>query len=101
MSFSSLVTVIPSTILKHYIEGPPIKSWDLKFHLAVSLFKSGGRLWKLPIEQTQKELLEPTKIKAPSNIVIKDVILDERYRRKGILHLEKVLKQYEDLLDKK
>ncbi|CAG8753053.1 14463_t:CDS:2 [Cetraspora pellucida] len=100
MSFSSLVTVIPSTILKHYIEGPPIKSWDLKFHLAVSLFKSGGRLWKMPIEQTQKELSKSTKIKTPSNIVIKDVILDERYRRKSVIHLEKILNHYEDLLGK-
>ncbi|CAG8794685.1 1913_t:CDS:2, partial [Racocetra persica] len=94
-------TVIPTTVLKHYIEGPPIKSWDLKFHLAVSLFKSDGRLWKLPIEQAQKELFDSTKIKAPFNIVIKDVILDERYRRKSIIHLEKVLKQYEDVLDDK
>ncbi|KAF0393710.1 alpha/beta-hydrolase [Gigaspora margarita] len=101
MSFSSLVTIIPSTVLKHYIEGPPIKSWDLKFHLAVKLLKSDGRLWKLPIVQAQKELIEFTKIKAPSNIIIQKVILDERYRRKSIIHLEKGLKQYEDVLDEK
>ncbi|CAG8532342.1 6336_t:CDS:2, partial [Scutellospora calospora] len=101
MSFSSLITTIPSTILKHYIEGPPKKSWDLTFHIAVALVKNNLKQSNLSIEQIQKEFIERSNIKIPSNITIKKVILGERYRLKSRIYIEKILKQYEDVLDEK
>ncbi|CAG8771343.1 11172_t:CDS:1, partial [Dentiscutata heterogama] len=49
-----LIPIISSTVFKHYTEGPPKKSWDLKFHLSVTLLKN-TRILKLPIEQIRKE----------------------------------------------
>ncbi|RIB18322.1 Alpha/Beta hydrolase protein [Gigaspora rosea] len=81
-------------------EDPPLKSWDLELHLAVaSLNKSD--LWKLPIEEAQKIFIQVNKIEIPSNIIVEKVILDERYRQESRKHLEKVLKQYEDVLEEK
>ncbi|CAG8714463.1 15819_t:CDS:1, partial [Dentiscutata heterogama] len=70
MAFFLLLPLIPtisSTIFKHYIEGPPKKSWDLKFHLAVTLLKNNTRFSKLPIEQLRKESVNFI-IKVPPNI---------------------------------
>ncbi|CAG8721797.1 4231_t:CDS:2, partial [Gigaspora rosea] len=81
---------------------PPGKSWDLKFHLTVAAMKNDDSIFKLPIEESQKKYGEYVgQINDPSNVVIKEVILDERYRQKSRTHLEKVLKQYEDVLDEK
>ncbi|CAG8769322.1 11537_t:CDS:2 [Dentiscutata erythropus] len=92
MSLSILFT----TVFKHFTEGPPVKSWSLKFHLGVAMIKYNPNIWNLPNE-TRK--VEP--MKAPPNIIVKEVILDEQYRQKSISHLEKVLKKYEDVLDEK
>ncbi|CAG8797933.1 38135_t:CDS:2, partial [Gigaspora margarita] len=77
---------------------PPVKSWDLKFHLAVSMFKNNKSFSSLPIDEAQIQSFE---FKVPSNIIIKEVTLNEQYRQKCKSHLEKVLKQYEDVLDDK
>ncbi|CAG8815320.1 30527_t:CDS:2, partial [Gigaspora margarita] len=83
-------------------EDPPVKSWDLDFHLAVAAVKANNNnSSELPIEQVQKQFNERYKIEAPSNIIIEQAILDERYRQESRKHLEKVLKQYEDVLDEK
>ncbi|CAG8764951.1 38818_t:CDS:2, partial [Gigaspora margarita] len=98
-----MIVIIPalsSAVFKYYTEGPPKKSWDLKFHLSIALIKTNQRFLKLPFEQLQK-VADKFIIKVPSNITVKDVILDEEYRRKSITHLEKLLKQYEDVLDEK
>ncbi|KAF0511808.1 alpha/beta-hydrolase [Gigaspora margarita] len=103
LDFFFLLPVIPvlsSALFKYYTEGPPKKSWDLKFHLAIALIRTNYRFMKLPVEQLQKAA-DKLIIKVPSNITVKDVILDEEYRRKSITHLEKNLKQYEDVLDEK
>ncbi|CAG8765556.1 7569_t:CDS:2 [Gigaspora margarita] len=91
-----------TTLLKHYTEGPPGKSWDLKYHLTVAAMKNDDSIFTLPIEESQKKYDEYVgQFNVPSNIVIKEVILDERYRQKSRPYLEKVLEQYEDVLDEK
>ncbi|CAG8645683.1 20105_t:CDS:2 [Gigaspora margarita] len=82
-------------------ESPLVKSWDLKFQLAMEAIKSFEELSKLPIEQAQELFIQSTKIKVPSNIIVKKVTLDERYRQKSRNHLEKGLKQFEDVIDEK
>ncbi|CAG8624236.1 11553_t:CDS:2 [Gigaspora rosea] len=82
-------------------ESPLVKSWDLKFQLAMEAIKSFEELSKLPIEQAQELFIQSTKIKVPSNIIVKKVTLNERYRQKSRNHLEKGLKQFEDVIDEK
>ncbi|CAG8560766.1 14070_t:CDS:2, partial [Gigaspora rosea] len=94
------IPALSSAVFKYYTEGPPKRSWDLKFHLTLALIKTNYRFMKLPVEQVQK-IADKFTIKVPSNIIVKDVILDEEYKRKSITHLEKILKQYEDVLDEK
>ncbi|KAF0429539.1 alpha/beta-hydrolase [Gigaspora margarita] len=62
------------------------------------MIKNNDDIWNLPIELVQNRFYE---FKVPSNIIIKEVTLNERYRQKSKLHLEKGLKQYEDVLDDK
>ncbi|CAG8518683.1 17375_t:CDS:2 [Gigaspora margarita] len=81
-------------------EDPPVKSWNLEFHLAVAAIRANSSS-ELPIEQVQKQFNEKYKIEVPSNIIIEQAILDERYRQESKIHLEKVLNQYEDVLDEK
>ncbi|CAG8797541.1 8270_t:CDS:2, partial [Dentiscutata erythropus] len=81
-------------------ENPPVKSWELEFHSMVAAIKNGN-ISDLPIEQAQKQFIEANKIEVPSNIIIEQVILDERYRQESRKHLEKGLKKYEDVLDEK
>ncbi|CAG8742737.1 12043_t:CDS:2, partial [Cetraspora pellucida] len=80
---------------------PPKKSWDLRLHLAIALIKGNTRFSKIPIEQSQKEFEKSFTIKTPPNITTKDVILDDEYRQKSKTYLEKILKQYDDVLDDK
>ncbi|CAG8845433.1 2223_t:CDS:1, partial [Racocetra persica] len=54
-SFLETIPTISSTVLNHFTEGPPKKSWDLKFHLAVSMVKSDITFGKKSIEQYQKD----------------------------------------------
>ncbi|RIB19221.1 hypothetical protein C2G38_2036236 [Gigaspora rosea] len=82
-------------------ESPLVKSWDLKFQLAMEAIKNFEELSKLPIEQAQEIFIQSTKIKVPSNIIVKKVTLNERYRQKSRNHLEKGLKQFEDVIDEK
>ncbi|KAF0421486.1 lipase/esterase family protein [Gigaspora margarita] len=77
-----------------------IKSWDLEFNLAVAEMRVSS-LSELPIEQAQKLFNEKHKIEVPFNIIIEQAILDERYRQESEKHLEKVLNQYENVLDEK
>ncbi|CAG8483509.1 2726_t:CDS:2 [Cetraspora pellucida] len=103
MSFFSFLESIPSissVVLKYYTEGPPKKSWDLRFHLAIAMIKD-GLASKLSIEQIQEGFDTYFKFKTYPNITIKDVILDDEYRQKSKAHLEKILKQYVDVLDEK
>ncbi|CAG8704831.1 33626_t:CDS:2, partial [Racocetra persica] len=102
MSFFSFLESIPtisSTVFKHFTEGPPKKSWDLRFHLTIAMINANIRFSKTPIEQSQKEFNESFMGKPPPNIILKDVILDEEYRQKSKTHLEKILKHYDDVLD--
>ncbi|CAG8744370.1 3401_t:CDS:2, partial [Racocetra persica] len=81
---------------------PPVKSWDLKFHIAVTTIRNHINIEKFITDRTQSQSIESTRFNTvPSNIIIKEVILDELYRQKSRIHLEKVLKQYEDVLDEK
>ncbi|CAG8812685.1 13557_t:CDS:1, partial [Racocetra persica] len=98
VSFLDFIPTITSIVLKHYTEGPPKKSWNLKSHLAVAMIKDdSSRLSKVPIEKAQKAMDDAFKNKLLPNTTIKGVILDEEYRQKSKTYLEKILKQYDDV----
>ncbi|KAF0516123.1 alpha/beta-hydrolase [Gigaspora margarita] len=100
-SFLGFIPTISSTVFKHYTEGPPKKSWDLKFHLTIAMIKGSDLFSKIPIEQAQEQFDKYNMVKTPPNITIKDVILDEEYRQKSQTYLEKILKQYDDVFDER
>ncbi|CAG8832988.1 31947_t:CDS:2 [Gigaspora margarita] len=100
-SFLGFIPTISSTVFKHYTEGPPKKSWDLKFHLTIATIKGSDLFSKIPIEQAQEQFDKYNMVKTPPNITIKDVILDEEYRQKSQTYLEKILKQYDDVFDER
>ncbi|CAG8765240.1 3583_t:CDS:2, partial [Gigaspora rosea] len=77
---------------------PPVKSWNLMFHLVVSYVKNTTSFTSLPVPEAEIQSFD---FKVPSNIIIKEVTLNEQYRQKSKSHLEKILKQYEDVLDDK
>ncbi|CAG8594043.1 17102_t:CDS:2 [Cetraspora pellucida] len=101
MSFFSSIPTIFSTALEHYTKGPPRKSWDLKFHLLIAMIQHNMSLPLKSIEQAQKEFEKQFEAKIPPNLTIKEVLLDEEYRQKSKTHLEKILKQYDDVLDER
>jgi hypothetical protein len=89
-----------STTVKHYLNGPPRPSWDLKFHLIWAMLKSSlsnnGTNAKT-IEQMQRDSfrLDPV----PAGMMINELEINNKYRYEAQVHLEKILKPYEHVLD--
>jgi hypothetical protein len=87
-----------STTIKHYRNGPPHPSWDLKFHLVNVMIESmivGAN--NLTIEQIQASSMLPVSI--PAGMMINESKIDNKYRYEAQVHLEKILKPYEHVLD--
>ncbi|CAG8707232.1 12216_t:CDS:2, partial [Funneliformis mosseae] len=87
-----------STTINHYRKGPPQPSWDLKFHLVFALIKSNiGDFNNLTIEQAQQD----SKRHAPllPDTITNESKVDNKYRHESQIHLERILKPYEHVLD--
>ncbi|KAG9305518.1 hypothetical protein G9A89_006488 [Geosiphon pyriformis] len=86
------------TVIKHYYEGPPQPSWDLRFHLSFMFMKS---FFSDIIEKTIEEaqILTSVPPPTPSNVCINPVIIPNTYRDKAKVPLDKILKPYEQVLD--
>ncbi|RGB30848.1 hypothetical protein C1646_671369 [Rhizophagus diaphanus] len=92
LKYSSLII---STTIKHYLNGPPRPSWDLKCHLsfAKSAFLADNTK---TIEQFQSILLSgPVKAGA----IINEFKINNNFRNEAQVHLDKILKPYEHVLD--
>ncbi|CAB4492081.1 unnamed protein product [Rhizophagus irregularis] len=87
-----------STTIKHYFNGPPRPSWDLKFHInwskLISLLESANTK---TIEQMQQDGSNPAPVQA--DVMINEFKIDNKYRREAQVHLDKILKPYEHVLD--
>uniref|UniRef100_A0A1D1YLP9 AB hydrolase superfamily protein C4A8.06c n=2 Tax=Anthurium amnicola TaxID=1678845 RepID=A0A1D1YLP9_9ARAE len=87
-----------STTVKHYLTGPPQPSWDLKFHLTMVMLKSLlADASSQTIEQIQKNSNRPVSV--PAGVMINEIKIDNKYRYEAQVHLEKILKPYEHVLD--
>jgi hypothetical protein len=86
-----------STTIKHYLNGPPRPSWDLKFHLTWAMIKSMFTNTSATIEQLQEDSFRPSPIKA--DVMINEFKINNKYRYEAQVHLEKILKPYEHVLD--
>jgi hypothetical protein len=87
-----------STTIKHYLNGPPKPSWDLKFHLIVTMIKSFLVDYNgLTIEHVQKASFRPVPV--PAGTMVNEFKIDNKYRYEAQVHLEKILKPYEHVLD--
>ncbi|CAB4395288.1 unnamed protein product [Rhizophagus irregularis] len=87
-----------STTTKHYFNGPPRPSWDLKFHInwskLISLLESANTK---TIEQMQQDGSNPAPVQA--DVMINEFKIDNKYRHEAQVHLDKILKPYEHVLD--
>ncbi|PKK72849.1 alpha/beta-hydrolase [Rhizophagus irregularis] len=89
-----------STSIKHYLNGPPRPSWDLKFHLTWALYKSIFSYTSMgakTIEQMQEDTFRPTPVQAGA--MINEFKINNKYRHEAQVHLEKIFKPYEHVLD--
>ncbi|GBB98163.1 hypothetical protein RclHR1_03150026 [Rhizophagus clarus] len=87
-----------STTIKHYLNGPPKPSWDLKFHLVITMLKSMLQdTGYQTIEQMQSISARPLPV--PAGIMINEFKINNKYRYEAQVYLEKILKPYEHVLD--
>ncbi|GBB83146.1 hypothetical protein RclHR1_00010028 [Rhizophagus clarus] len=84
--------------IKHYLIGLPRPSWDLKFHLSLAIFKSScGNNHTRTIEQDQSITSYPNP--APAGVIINEFKINNKYRNEAEVHIDKILKPYEHVLD--
>uniref|UniRef100_U9U8Y6 Alpha/beta hydrolase fold-3 domain-containing protein n=1 Tax=Rhizophagus irregularis (strain DAOM 181602 / DAOM 197198 / MUCL 43194) TaxID=747089 RepID=U9U8Y6_RHIID len=87
-----------STTIKHYLNGPPKPSWNLKNHLAMIMLKS-------ILENTESQTIEEMQIGSArpvpvlAGMMANEIKINNKYRYEAQAHLEKILKPYEHVLD--
>ena len=94
----SFIPTVISTTFNHYTRGPPQPSWGLKFHLSFKIFKSMvNDSANKTIEQVQESTNLPIPI--PDGVTTRESKIDNKYRLESQVHLDKILKPYEHVLD--
>ncbi|RGB22400.1 Alpha/Beta hydrolase protein [Rhizophagus diaphanus] len=84
--------------IKHYLIGPPKPSWDLKFHQIWAMIKSmSENTSNMTIEQIQSASFRPDP--TPAGVMINEFKINNKYRHEAQVHLNKILKPYEHVLD--
>ncbi|CAG8509638.1 6534_t:CDS:2 [Acaulospora colombiana] len=92
------IGVVVSAAIKHYIKGPPQPSWDLPFHLLFALRKSISEdIMNQTIEEVQQFLRMGPPL--PADFNEEEVAISNKYRRRAQPYLEKILNEYEHVLD--
>src|ERR1044071_6146391 len=101
MNFTMVAKEIPkiiSTTFNHYARGPPQPSWNLKFHLVFKIIQSAlNHNNKQTLEQIQE--LRGHSVPVPKGVIISESKVDNKYRHEAQVHLDKILKPYEHVLD--
>ncbi|CAG8554180.1 9128_t:CDS:2 [Acaulospora morrowiae] len=91
--------VLISTAVDHYTKGPPQPSWDLRFHLTFSVLKSlcAGCIYQTIENAQQLSCMSPPSL--PAGFIEDRVVISNEYRRRAQPYLEKILSEYEHVLD--
>ncbi|CAB4492094.1 uncharacterized protein OCT59_002327 [Rhizophagus irregularis] len=86
-----------STTIKHYLNGPPRPSWNLTSHIFWTKFIL--LVSNKTIEEMQRASFsfQPSPVQA--GVVINEFKIDNKYRNEAQVHLDKILKPYEHVLD--
>ncbi|RGB30852.1 Alpha/Beta hydrolase protein [Rhizophagus diaphanus] len=96
--FLKHLLLLISTTIKHYLNGPPRPSWNLQSHVFwakfISLFVSNKTIEKM---QRASFSFRPAPVQA--GVVINEFKIDNKYRTEAKVHLDKILKPYEHVLD--
>ena len=87
-----------STTIKHYLNGPPRPSWNLTSHIFWAKFIS-LLVSNKTIEEMQRASFsfQPSPVQA--GVVTNEFKIDNKYRNEAQVHLDKILKPYEHVLD--
>ncbi|OZJ01578.1 hypothetical protein BZG36_05234, partial [Bifiguratus adelaidae] len=89
--------MVAGTILSHYVHGPPAESWDLKFHLIMSVIKDFiARSSRNTIEQAQAATDRTTPL--PFFVEDTPVVIDESFRKQAGDLLQPLLEPYADAI---
>src|SRR5688572_11003328 len=91
----SILTVI-STTFNHYVHGPPQPSWDLKFHI---VFKTLQSILNDNVNRTIEQIQNSPPVPVPDGVTTSKSKIDNKYRLESQVHLDKILKPYEHVLD--
>ncbi|RIB19988.1 Alpha/Beta hydrolase protein [Gigaspora rosea] len=87
-----------STIINHYKHGPPKPSWNLLFHLSFMFTKLAlDGFYYITIEDAQAFSDRPTAISL--DFALDRVRISNEYRKNAQKYIEKILKEYEHLID--
>jgi len=92
----NLTPTLISTTIDHYVRGPPQPSWGLRFHLIFKLIQSNYGRCDQTIEFLQRG--SPT-ARIPAGVTTSESKIDNKYRHEAQIHLDRILKPYEHVLD--
>ncbi|RHZ88562.1 hypothetical protein Glove_22g58 [Diversispora epigaea] len=87
-----------STIVNHYVKGPPQPSWDIQFHVIFVAIKIlfGSSIVKT-VEHTQKATAKGPPLSKEFSEV--EIVIPNQFRKKAQPYLEQVIKDYQYILD--
>jgi hypothetical protein len=100
IEFLKYTPLLISTTIKHYLNGPPRPSWDLKFHLFWAKFASlyESAITKT-VEQMQRDSFNFRPAPVQADVMINEFKINNKYRYEAQVYLDKILKPYDHVLD--
>ncbi|CAB4394945.1 unnamed protein product [Rhizophagus irregularis] len=98
--FIKFSPLLISTTIKHYLNGPPRPSWDLKCHVTWAVIRSIFSVSKSNAKTTE-QMQEESFRSAPAQagVMINEFKINNQHGYEAQVHLEKILKPYEHVLD--
>ncbi|PKB95809.1 alpha/beta-hydrolase [Rhizophagus irregularis] len=98
--FIKFSPLLISTTIKHYLNGPPRPSWDLKCHVTWAVIRSIFSVSKSNAKTTE-QMQEESFRSAPAQagVMINEFKINNQHGYEAQIHLEKILKPYEHVLD--
>ncbi|CAB4420739.1 unnamed protein product [Rhizophagus irregularis] len=98
VEFLKQLLLLISITIKHYLNGPPRPSWNLRGHIFWAKFASLFVGYKT-IEEMQRASFNFRPAPVQAGVAINEFKIDNKYKNEAKVHLDKILKPYEHVLD--